>query len=169
MTQNSATSGSGPRWPVILVLAIGSLQLIGFLIRLDFIRDLGRMTAASPLPLVFSDFRGLETFSLDFTITGETRDGLTIEKRVTPELYGEFQGPYNRRNVYGAVLSYGPRLTKDSERPLVEAVLKYAFCDRGPLAAMFTLDGGRLNRVLIHARSKARDGGGPYLTEVACP
>lgn len=169
MTTPPPLKNRGLRWQVLFVLILGSLQIVGFLSRIDFIRNLGRMSAASPLPLVFSDFRGLETFSMDFTITAETSNGTKNEKRVTPELYGKFSGPYNRRNVYGAVLAYGPRLTLDSERPLVDSVLKYAFCNHGPLAAMFTLDNQPLARVQIAARSKARDGGAPYVSEVTCP
>ncbi len=155
-------------WPVRVVLLIGSLQLIGFVTQLDLVRNIGRLTTASPLPLVFSDFRGLETFSLEFNIRAEAQDGSTSEKLITPELYGQFKGPYNRRNVYGAVLAYGPKLTEPSEKPLVDSVLKYGFCQGGPLIEMFALT-SPARKITINTRSKARGDGSTYVTEVACP
>jgi len=48
---------------------------------------------------------------------------------MTPELYGRLRGPYNRRNVYGAVLAGGPVVPP----PLREPVIQYALCDGAPL------------------------------------
>ena len=156
------------KWPTALVLGIGSLQIIGFLTQIDAIRNIGRLTSASPLPFVFSDFRGLETYSLEFNITAEGTDGRSITKLITPKLYGEFKGPYNRRNVYGAVLAYGPKLTEPTEKPMVDSVLKYGFCNTGPLAEMFE-SSTPLRKVVITATSKARNAEGPFVTEVNCP
>lgn len=155
------------RWSVIVVLGIGSLQIIGFITQIDILRNVGRLLIASPLPFVFSDFRGLETFSLEFTIRGETNDGKTIKKVITPEVYGEFEGPYNRRNVYGAVLAYGPKLTEPTEKPMVDSVLNYGFCNKGPLTGLFGTT-TPIKKVLISAKSKARGDGSTYSMEVLC-
>ncbi len=153
---------------VVLVMSIGFLQIFGFLTGMESLRNVGRLTAASPLPLVFSDFRGLETFSLDFSIEAKAANGQSVIKKITPELYDKFKGPYNRRNVYGAVLAYGPKLTEPNEEPMVESVLNYGFCKGGPLAGMFGLSGA-LQSATITALSKARGDGGAYVTEVDCP
>ncbi len=163
----SAIHWRGIKWPTALVLGIGSLQIIGLLTQIDAIRNIGRLTSASPLPFVFSDFRGLETYSLEFNITAEGTDGTSITKLITPKLYGEFKGPYNRRNVYGAVLAYGPKLHEPSEKPMVDSVLKYGFCNNGPLAEMFE-SSTPLRKVVITATSKARNAEGPFVTEVNC-
>ena len=152
---------------VVLVMSIGFLQIVGFVTGIDGLRDVGRLTAASPLPLVFSDFRGLETFSLEFSIEAKARDGQSVIKKITPELYDKFRGPYNRRNVYGAVLAYGPKLTEPTEEPMVDSVLKYGFCKGGPLVSMFGLS-DPLQMATITALSKARSDGGAYVTEVDC-
>jgi hypothetical protein len=164
----SAIHWRGIKWPTALVLGIGSLQIIGFLTQIDAIRNIGRLTSASPLPFVFSDFRGLETYSLEFNITAEGTDGTSITKLITPKLYGEFKGPYNRRNVYGAVLAYGPKLREPSEKSMVDSVLKFGFCNNGPLAEMFE-SSTTLRKVVITATSKSRNAEGPFVTEVNCP
>lgn len=53
---------------------------------------------------------------------------------LTPELYSKIQGPYNRRNVYGAAISYGPALqTNDLSKEMFFNVSRYAFCNNAPL------------------------------------
>ena len=149
------------------ILAVGSLQIGGFLTGMEGLRNLGRLTTASPLPLVFSDFRGLETFSLDFTLKGEFQDGTTSDVVITPQIYGKFPGPYNRRNVYGAVLAYSPKLTLPHESALVQSVLHYAFCKNGPLLGIFG-DKKEMAHLAIEAKSKAATDLSTYTSEVNC-
>jgi hypothetical protein len=86
---------------------------------------------------VFSSFRGLETFAQDFVVRLTRKDGSKASYVVTPELYAKLDGPYNRRNTYGAVMSYGPALTEPIERQWVQDVIGYGLCGRGPLARKF--------------------------------
>ena len=60
---------------------------------------------------------------------------------MTSELYGRIRGPYNRRNVYGAVMAYGPVLIDSPvTRPTWEAVARYALCGGGPLRDELQID-----------------------------
>lgn len=152
---------------VTVVLAVGSLQILGFLTGAQPLRQLGQVSAAAPLPRVFSEFRGLETFSLEWTVSAETTDGQTLEQKITPELYNRFEGPYNWRNIYGAALAYGPKLTSPSEKILVSLVLRSGFCHQGPLAAMFA-NRNPLRKVLIITRSKTQKDQGPFREELTC-
>lgn len=70
---------------------------------------------------------GLEPFASTFTIVTQGREVVAIP--VTPELYAKLKGPYNRRNVYGAVFAAGPRLPEAIWR----SVLQYGFAPAGPL------------------------------------
>ncbi len=120
---------------VILVLAIGSLQLVGYLTGVESVRKIGQLTAASPLPLVFSHFRELETFSPKFSVllgTDGTREASEVIS-ITPQNYSLLAGPYNRRNVYGVAFAYGAVLQQEQERALVQSVLCYGFRDGGPV------------------------------------
>jgi len=70
-------------------------------------------TAASPAPKVFSAVKGLETFSTRFFIEWGDPISASHSVEITSERYADLRGPYNRRNIYGAVLAYGPVLESD--------------------------------------------------------
>lgn len=132
----------------VVVISIGALQCIGFVFQSDSIRKLGQLTAASPLPLVFSHFRGLETFSPRFFLRVERDDGTPHEIPITPELYTQLDGPYNRRNLYGAAFAYGAVLQKESERFMVNEILRYGFCQNGPVRKL--LDSSQITQPNDH-------------------
>ena len=114
-----------------LVILIGSLSMIGTITMMDPVKGIGFMTTASPLPLVFSKFRGVENFSSDYYMDVRFKDGETTSFKVTPEIYERAKGPYNRRNPYGAVLAYGPMLNKPNELILRDKVMQYSACGQG--------------------------------------
>ena len=118
------------------LLVLGLLQMAGHVLHLPALAGIAAATAASPAPKVFSTVRGLETFSTRFYVAGHTSDGRELMWPITPERYAGLEGPYNRRNVFGALLAYGPVLASDPRtRPLFEAVSGYAFCRGAPLLA----------------------------------
>jgi hypothetical protein len=149
------------------LVGLGLLQALGFVVGSDTLRGLGAMTVASPLPFVFSSFRNLETFAAEFEIELTRPNGERVRHLVTPELYAKLDGPYNRRNTYGAVLSYGPALAAPRERALVDAVLRYGLCGRGPLAQRFG-EVEPIQRIFVEVRSKTRPRPAPFQREIAC-
>jgi len=117
----------------ILLVGIGLLQALGHITGNKTIKNLGLITVASPLPIVFTQQKGfLETFALDFTLVYE-KDDKEERIKITPELYAQLDKPYNYRNVLGAAISYGPILPKE----LVVSVLNYAFITPGVLSKAF--------------------------------
>lgn len=150
-----------------LLVFLGLSQPIGWAAGLSFVRGLGIVSAASPLPFVFSSFRGVETFAAAFTIELVRPSGERIRHVVTPQLYAALDGPYNRRNTYGAVLAYGPALDAPEERALVDSVLRHGLCDDGPLARRF---GGSMEvtRVAVEVRPTGRAGGPVFRRELPC-
>ena len=112
-----------------VLLVLGSFQMVGYVTGSRTLRGLGAASAISPLPKVFSDVDGLETFASEFTIGYRRADGGRDSVRITPEIYGRLGGPYNRRNVYGAALSYAPRLPES----LWTSVYCYGMAADGPL------------------------------------
>ena len=121
-------------------IAIGGLALVGFaqmagdIFHCPALKAVAAATAASPAPKVFSELKGLETFSTRFFIEWNDATGAEHSVEITPERYAHLRGPYNRRNVYGAVLAYGPVLESDPHtRLLFKAVSAYALCGKAPL------------------------------------
>ncbi len=118
----------------IILLIIGLLQMTGDVLGLSALRGIGAATVASPAPKVFSAVRGLETYSSRFFLEWTDRAGAVHSLTLTPEIYGRLAGPYNRRNVYGAALAYGPLFSTDPRtQPMFHAVIRYAFCGEAPV------------------------------------
>jgi len=127
--------------------------MLGYLTGSKVLRGIGAASVISPLPKVFSDVDGLETFASKFTMEIETKSGQKVEKEITPELYVKLGGPYNRRNVYGAALSYAPRLPE----PLWQSVYCYGMREGGPLRHEFNLPEDTVRvRVVIQTKTKGR-------------
>ncbi len=133
-----------------LLVFVGLLQSLGYLMNNKTIKQLGAVTVASPLPIVFTQQKGfLETFALDFTLVYE-ENGVKKTIKITPELYSKLDKPYNYRNVLGAAISYGPVLPE----ALVKSVLDYAFVSPAPLTKAFGL--GTLHQAHIELTSKTK-------------
>lgn len=127
-------------WLASLLLVVGLLQMFGQVVGAPGITAVGLVTAASPAPKVFSTVNGLETFSTRFRIEFETGEG---ERRIEfdADQYAKLEGPYNRRNPYGALLAYGPILSADPKtKPMFAAASRYALCGDRPLLAELGVD-----------------------------
>jgi hypothetical protein len=138
----------------VALLVFGCLQMAGFVVDSRTLRGIGAASAAAPFPKAFSDVEGYETFAADFTLRGRDAAERPFELKITPELYARLDGPYNRRNVYGAALSYAPRLP----RPLWEAVWCHGLGEDGPLRREFGLPAGaHALEMFIQTRTEGRD------------
>lgn len=146
-----------------LLLLIGLLQIIGHAIGVKAIKGLGAVTTASPLPLVFTAVKGIETYTLKFKLEYTTEDQKTRTMDITPEVYSKFNGPYNRRNIYGAAFSYAPILPDT----LRNSVFQNAFC--GPCFLKNDLDiKGAVQNVKIYIYSKTERKQAPWIYQVTC-
>jgi hypothetical protein len=124
-----------------LLASLALAQMAGDLFELPALRGLAAATAASPAPRVFSASGGLETYSTRFAVCWTDAAGAQQRLELTPRVAAQLRGPYNRRNVYGAALAYGPVLaTKERTRPMLASVLRFALCEPGGVLA--ELNGG---------------------------
>jgi hypothetical protein len=123
------------------LMVVGLLQMTGDLCGVPALRGIGAATVASPAPKVFSAVRGFETYSTRFFLEWTDTSGTVYSLLLTPEVYARLAGPYNRRNVYGAALAYGPVLSTDPRtRPMFRAVISYALCGDAPLLKELGID-----------------------------
>jgi hypothetical protein len=122
------------RLPVILLLGgLALLAPVANLLGIKPLQGLAAATGASPAMKVFTSHDGYETFSPRFHLEWvSANERLTLT--LTPEVYAQIRGPYNRRNAYGAALAYSPVLTARANTQSMHAsVVRYAFCDPAPL------------------------------------
>lgn len=146
----------------IIVLTIGLLQVIGYVSGVSLLRGLGQATCSSPLPIVFTEVRGVETFANDFFIQFEDSLGNEQSLPITPNMYSRLKGPYNRRNIYGAAISYGPVLP-DS---IWKAVLNYGVCE-GTLLEELGVD-TTAQHISIRIVSKTKGKDTAWLLQTTC-
>lgn len=132
-----------------VLLVVGFVQMAGYLLDSKTLRGIGLASYTSPLPKVFSDVDGLEIFASSFKIVLKTEDLKEQELQITPELYSKLEGPYKRRNVYGAALSYAPRLPDELWQP----VFRFGFS--GPLLEEFSLPSDT-KKVDLHIKTNTK-------------
>ncbi len=125
----------------VLLVLVGCLSMTGHILGVDLLKGIGALTCASPAPKVFSAVRGLETYSTKFYLRWRDHEGQPHKLYISPQVYARLQGPYNRRNIYGAVLAFGPILSTDSKtQAMHRAVMRYAACGERPLFKELGID-----------------------------
>jgi hypothetical protein len=116
------------------LLCLGLAQMAGSILDVQALRGLAAATGASPAPKVFSAVKGLETYSTAFFLDVVDAAGARTTVPLTSERYAHLRGPYNRRNVYGAMLAFGPVLATDPRTaPMFQAMLDRTLCGDRPL------------------------------------
>lgn len=164
----------------VFLLVVGLLQMTGDVIEQHAseavgrpIKAVGAATTASPAPKVFSAVCGLETYSTRFALEWRDRQGVGHSLELTPEVYDRIRGPYNRRNVYGAALAYGPVLaTSDRTRPMFRSVINYALTGDAPLLRELGIDPAQVQgpiSVRYEPREGSNLGGLPRVLEAPFP
>lgn len=111
------------------LLLLGLTQMTGDLLGCRGLKGIGAAYVFAPCPKVFCDVDGLEGFASTFNLRLATTAGQSREIPITPELYSRLTGPYNRRNAYGAVISFGPRLPTRLWQPVYD----FGWRRNGPL------------------------------------
>jgi len=107
----------------VVLLIVGSSQMIGYLTGLKPLRGVGLASGVSPFPKVFCEADGYEAFAASFRLEGQRADGTLWVREFDPEWYSQLSGPYNRRNVYGAALAFAPRLPEKLRDHLLDEAL----------------------------------------------
>ena len=107
----------------LAILCLCSTSFLGELTGIRVLKGVGAASGVAPLPRVFSARRGVETFAWELTLMYRVA-GEEVELELTPEVGARLAGPYNRRNVYGALLAYGPLLPPDLRRSVARTALR---------------------------------------------
>lgn len=137
---------------ISLLFLLGSLQILGVIFNSPTMKGIAIMSTASPLPFVFSAFKGVETFSTKFEMDVTFKNGSSTQFNVDHKLYSQLKGSYNRRNVIGAVFSHGPFFDNPRLVEMRNQILYSGFC-KGRLTKEFGINAD-LQKVVINVRSK---------------
>jgi hypothetical protein len=130
---------------VAVLLVLGLLQMTGDLLRIPWVRSLGAASGASPAPKVFCAVKGYEAYSTRFAIEWLDANDEIHSRPLGADSAGRLLGPYNRRNVYGAALAFGPVLPEGLRDP----VLKYALSGEAPILRELGIDPRGVRRVWV--------------------
>ncbi len=149
-----------------LLVALGLSHVAGSLLTPlwpgpgKLLAGLGQASLAAPHPRVFCQVGPYEPFRYAFTLELEEDDGSWTRVALDAERYSRIAGPYMYRNVYGAVLAFGPFI----EPATRDAILCFGLEDGDLLAPLDREAPPRRVRIHIEAR-----GGGeaPPVLEVA--
>ena len=112
-----------------VLVVVGTAQMAGEVLGIAALKGVGAATGSSPTPKVFTAHEGFETYSSEFFLAWTDHQGERHKLKLTPANYRGVGGPYNRRNAYGAAISYAPVLhSSEATRPMLESVLQFTFC-----------------------------------------
>lgn len=155
-----------------VILVVGLFQMTGDLAGIPALKGIGAATGFSPAPKVFTAHKGLETYSTKFLVEYTDTDGKDHSIHLTPELYYQVKGPYNRRNIFGAALSYGPVMVMDPlTKPIFDSVSRFAVCGDAPLLREIGIDPATVAssiKIRFQPAAGADMGEWPRVLEVSC-
>ena len=137
------------------IVLLGALSSIGFAFSAKDVQGIGFVTTASPLPFVFSSYNGVETFSTTYDFDIQLKNGTVIHDQMDHIKYQGLEGPYNRRNVYGAVFSHGPFFNKENLIEIRDQILDWGICYPGTLAGELGIH-DPIDRMIVSVRSKTK-------------
>ena len=124
-----------------ILIFLATIKIIATLMGWDKVVGIASMTNLTPAMKVFTAHKGYETYSSTFIIKATYADGLSEKKTVTSKIYSHLEGPYNRRNVYGALIAYGPLLAQNPKtKAMYDAMTKYAFCKEPNILTELTFE-----------------------------
>lgn len=125
------------------LLGVGTLRMAADLLHLPRLDARGAALQVSPAMKVFTAHRGFETYASRFALHWDDAGGAARRLVLDPVSYQRLRGPYNRRNVYGAALAYGPLLRSDTRTlAMQESVMQHAFCSPRGLRDEFGIPKG---------------------------
>ena len=76
-----------------ILVALGLIQSLGWATKQEWLRGIGLLTVASPLPIVFTQVKGIETFAEDFNLNYTDDKGNQNTLKIDSKSYSQFKAP----------------------------------------------------------------------------
>lgn len=106
------------------ILLLGLTRMAGYAWDCRWLQGLGAASGIAPFTKVFSSVDGYEAFTALCALRATDSAGIRQEIHLTPARYASICGPYLRRNIYGAMLVFAPRLPEKLRDSLHRQALK---------------------------------------------
>lgn len=102
------------------------------------------VTNTAPAMKVFTTYKGYEGFSAKFKLKVTYTDHSQVSVMLTPDVYSGLEGPYNRRNVYGALIAGGPVLiSNEYTKDAWQEVAYKSFCKQNKILSELGLSSNK--------------------------
>jgi sterol desaturase/sphingolipid hydroxylase (fatty acid hydroxylase superfamily) len=169
--ENFAIKMSPVKLLTYILVIWGSLSSSMYLTNTD--QNIQKFTmpfVSSPLPIVFSHYKGVETFATRFHLYIELDTEIPFNFTTTLDAtkYELIKGPYNRRNVYGAMFSFGPFFEDDALIKLRDQILKYAVCEPGMMKRELYLTNALIKKIDITTTVDTQNDNRTWITHIVC-
>lgn len=112
-----------PVLSIVLVL-LGSLQMLGYILKIPELSGLGFSYGASPLPTVFSNVKGVDGFDTEQQLHVTDARGTIDTIELDQQLFAQFTGPFFLKESYAIFLAYSHILTPQQ----LEAGSRFMLC-----------------------------------------
>lgn len=155
----------------IILVFFATIKVVADVFGFERLGAVAAVTNVTPAMKVFTAHHGYETYSSVFELTVHYVDGRTVTAELNPANYSGLRGPYNRRNVYGALIAYGPVLVKNpATRPMWDEMARRTFCaSSGVLAELgFTSDSAVNSATIRYLGQVKKDSNYPDRLKVSC-
>ena len=93
----------------IILCFFATVKVVADVFGLERLSAVAAITNVAPAMKVFTAHKGYETYSTTFELSVKHVDGQTKNMQLNPKNYSGLKGPYNRRNVYGALIAYSAK------------------------------------------------------------
>ena len=112
-----------------LLCFLAVVKVVADVAGLEKLSAVAATTNMTPAMKVFTAHEGYETYSSKFELVVNFRDGAQVSSYLDLSNYSGLKGPYNRRNVYGALIAYGPVLAaNDRTAETWREMARRSFC-----------------------------------------
>lgn len=113
---------------IFLIIGVGFLQILGHVTNIPSLSNLGRTLAASPLPLVFTSYKGIETFGYRYEVEAIDYNGQYYRAELTSKIHQESSDSLPYRHMVVIALTHGPAFRTAAELRMFNAVIRHNFC-----------------------------------------
>jgi apolipoprotein N-acyltransferase len=111
----------------LVLTTVGLLCSFGTLLNWSTVTVLGHVSGASPAPLVFNTFQGINYWAHDWSVELLGRKLKRVSHRIDAEVFNKIPGPHLHHMAYAIPFAFAPVYPREFWEPAIKA----GFCESG--------------------------------------